>query len=249
MERTSLRVFSETVRRPLSVSVPSESIPIYDYAFDPTFGALVRCGWESSGDGTLGGGSAAGMPMARAKVLGKLPQGFGGSTAARWIRENGEWLMSFGNGSYFILPKEVIPGAAEFALDFEFRPQTVEDQVVLRSSNSHAADEGLQLLVKGGTLHISYYGVHFYRPPDFDTKAKLVRGEWNRVRLVRRFDRIDCEVNGVRTSFPWDRRARHFSGHVFGANVQPNETCPKGIRPFAGELRRFKVSHLIPANE
>lgn len=245
LENVPLRVFSESVRRPVIVSVPRDSVPTYDYSFSPAHGTLISSGWDRSGDGTLGGGSISGMPMARAKVLGKLPNDFGGATAAKLVQENGEWMLSFDKGSYFIVPKEVVPGAAEFALDFEFRPRTVDDQVLLRSSNSNAADEGLQLLIKNGTLHVSYYGIHFYRPPDFDTKAQLVPGKWNSVRIVRRFERIECIVNGVKTSFPWDRRARHFSGCVFGSNVQPNNTCPTGIRPFAGELRRFKVSHLL----
>lgn len=242
--RVPLDVFSETARRTERVLVWRDALPVYDYAFDPAHGSLVRSGWERSGDGTLGEGGNFGQPLSRAKVLGRLPADFAGSTAARWVREGDGWLMAFEKGEAFVLPQEVIPGAAEFALEFEFRPRTTDDQVILRSANSERADEGLQLLVKGGTLRLSYYGIHFYRPPDFDTKAKLVAGEWNAVRIVRRFDRFECEVNGVKTRFAWDRRARHFAGAVFGANVQPNDTCPKGMRAFAGELRRFTVSHV-----
>ena len=236
-------VFSETARRPETVRVRRDALPVYDYAFDPTCSVRVCCGWERSGDGSLGGGGNYGMPMSRAKVLGKLPADFAGSTTARWTREGDGWILTFEKGEAFVIPPEVIPGAAEFALEFDFRPRTLEDQVVLRSSNSERPDEAMQLLVRNGTLRLSYYGIHFYRPPDFDTKARLVAGEWNRVRIVRRLDRFECEVNGERTTFPWDRRARHFSGYVFGSNVQPNETCPKGMKAFAGDLRRFKVTH------
>lgn len=242
-----MRVFSETAHRVVEVLVPESTVPKFDYAFNPKYGQILKCGWEDQFDAQLGGGTTPGMPMALASIYGKLPKCFDGPAGARWVRGTSGWELEFENGSYLTLPQEVIPMAAEFSLEFEIMPRTAEDQVLWRSSNTESGDVGLQVLMKGETLHISYYGIHYYNPPDFDTKAKLGHGRWNKIRIDRRYDRFDCEVNGQKASFPWDRRARSFSGMIFGANIKPNETVKEGILPFAGRMRSLRISHGVQA--
>jgi len=238
-------VFSETAKKPVTVELPSDLVPVFDYVFEPTYGQNLACGWETQYDAELGGGTVPGQPMALAALMGKLPKDFDGPAGARWVKEADGWELDFENGEYLNLPQETFPMAAEYTVDFEIMPRTNEDQVLWRSPNTHAPDEGLQVLMKGGTLHLSYYGIHFYKPLDFDSKAKLEYGKWNKIKLVRRYDKLECEVNGVKASFNWDRRSRHFTGMIFGACVKPNETAPAGIKPFSGRMRSLKIEHRV----
>ena len=241
--KEKINVFSETAKKPVPVEVSTDLVPVFDYKFDPKFGQNLSCGWESRFDAELGGGTFQGQPMHLALAMGKLPKDFDGPAGARWVKAEAGWELEFENGSYLNLPQETFPMAAEYTVEFEILPRTGEDQVLWRSPNTHAGDEGLQMLMKGGTLHLSYYGIHWYKPIDFDSKAKIEYGKWNKIRVARRYDKIECEVNGVKASFNWDRRARHFTGMIFGACVKPNETAPKGIQPFSGRMRSLKVEH------
>lgn len=50
-------------------------------------------------------------------------------------------------------------------------------------------------------------------------------------------------MNGQSKSFSYDRRARLFSGSVFGGNVSPGPNVPEGTKPLNGFLRALKVVH------
>lgn len=182
--------------------------------------------------------------MCVAEPMGKLPKAFGGSTAPTWVQDGGRWALHFTGGTYLCLPQEVIPRGAEYAVEFEIRPSSAKDQVLLRSSSTHTPDNGLQMTIKGGTVHLSFYGIAWYNPPDFDTKSSLRTGEWNVVRIGKRFEALECVVNGVKSVFRYDRRARAFSFHIFGSNLMPNETVGKDFAPFEGDLRALRISHL-----
>ena len=242
-----LNVWSDMERKAVKARVRTDQVPVFDYAFDPACGDLLKSGWDNATDALLGGCSAYGQPMCVAEAMGKLPKALGGSTAPTWVQDGERWSLHFADGTYLCLPQEVIPRGAEYAVEFEIRPVSVKNQVLLRSSSTHTPDNGLQMTIKDGTVHLSFYGIAWYNPPDFDTKTSLRTGEWNVVRIVKRFEALECVVNGVKSVFDYDRRARAFSFHIFGSNLMPNETVGKGFSPFEGDLRALRISHLPPA--
>lgn len=243
----AINVWSDMERKAVKARVRTDQVPVFDYAFDPACGDLLKSGWDNATDALLGGCSAYGQPMCVAEAMGKLPKAFGGSTAPTWVQDGGRWALHFADGTYLCLPQEVIPRGAEYAVEFEIRPVSVKNQVLLRSSSTHTPDNGLQMTIKDGTVHLSFYGIAWYNPPDFDTKTSLRTGEWSVVRIVKRFEAIECVVNGAKSVFNYDRRARAFSFSIFGSNLMPNETVGKDFSPFEGDLRALRISHLPPA--
>ena len=269
----TIPVFSDTQRREIELALPEESIPDFDYVFDPSCGARVRSAWERRYDARLGGGGFADEPLYLASVYRKLPSGFGGMEEIEyvrqgdiyvpkpgakpkpgrgkpsdrvdpaWVREGGGWALRFGGGSYMCIPQEVIPQGAAFTLSFEIKPTADADQVLLRSTSSERRDEGLRMLVRDGTVRFSYNGIHLYETKEFDTKAALKVGEWNRIVLAKDFRRFTYDVNGQKGEIPYDRRAQHFAPCCFGGHVGQTDGVPFGIRPYDGLLRSFRVRH------
>ena len=97
--------------------------------------------------------------------------------------------------------------------------------------------------MKGGTLHVSHRGVSMWTMPDFDTGLRVNAKAWNAISVVKALDRIVCTVNGKAKSFAYDRRARLFSGSVFGGNVAPGKNDPEDMKPFNGFLGALRIVH------
>lgn len=237
-----LTVHSDRMRKGVEVDVPADSVPVLDYRFDPEAGALLRCGWEPAYDATLGGGGNYSGPMQHAGN--RLPADFLRADPV-WVTEDGSWTLRFDNGSYMILPREAIPHGSEFTMEFEIKPDDADNYVLLRTRDCTSKECGLELFVKGGTLHASYRGVKLYKMPDFDTGRNLPVGKWNSVKVEKTFSAISVTVNGATKSFAYDRRARLFSASVFGGNVAPGELIPEGVKPFNGYLRGLRITHSV----
>lgn len=174
-----------------------------------------------------------------------LPKDFNGRAAPHWTKDEGRDVLDFSAGSYLWLPHEAVPRSAQYSLEFEIKPRDVSDQVLIRSYSVDGRECHLRVLLVGGSIHVSYFGANLYTVKDFDTKAKISSGEWNRVKIVKTFDRIVCDVNDVQTSFPCDRRGKVFQQVTFGGNVVPGEKIPVGTGPFRGLLRKLRVRHLV----
>ena len=240
-----ISVWSESLYAATTASVASVTIPDLNYRFEPANGSVLRSGWENRFDGFLGGGSPYGGPMWRAEARGMLPKDFNGRAAPHWTKDEGRDVLDFSAGSYLWLPHEAVPRSAQYSLEFEIKPRDVSDQVLIRSYSVDGRECHLRVLLVGGSIHVSYFGANLYTVKDFDTKAKISSGEWNRVKIVKTFDRIVCDVNDVQTSFPCDRRGKVFQQVTFGGNVVPGEKIPVGTGPFRGLLRKLRVRHLV----
>ena len=242
-ERTKVEVYSDTERKGASAKVPTAALPVLDYVFDAGNTAVFRSGWEDRFDGTLGGGHNFDQAMCHASSRRVLPKDYSGEPAPKWVKEEDRDVLEFRKGAYLSFPHEVIPRAAPFALEFEIKPETLENQVLIRTRSVSNDDTGLQLIIRDGRVMVTYFGKFLYTSKECDTQAKLKVGEWNKVRIEKDFKEIRCEVNGTKTRFPNDRRGRLFQGFVFGSNVAPGENVPEGVKPFAGRLRSFRICH------
>lgn len=93
------------------------------------------------------------------------------------------------DGSYLVLPQETLPHGSEFTLSFEIKPDDADSYVLLRTRDVGGEDCGLELFVKGGTLHVSHRGVSMWTMPDFDTGIRVMRRSGMRSRSSRRWTR------------------------------------------------------------
>ena len=237
--KRTITVQSDTQRKPVAVTVAADTVPVSEYRFDPQNGALLKSFWDDTFDITLGGGGNYANPMCSGPR--KAPKDFL-RTDPVWLKEDGQMTLRFDNGSYLALPQEVLPHGSEFTLEFEIKPDDADKYVLLRS-NTVGGDCGLELSVKGGVLHGSYAGVKMYVMPDFNTGLAIPKGRWSCVKIEKALDAITFTVNGKSKRFDWTRRARLFSGAIFGSDVSVSETIPEKMSGFNGFLRSFKIAH------
>ena len=93
-------------------------------------------------------------------------------------------------------------------------------------------------------MRVSHFGILLV-PRHFDTKLPLKAGEWNAIRLVKRYEKLFCTVNGQTKAFPYDRRPIRFAGAIFGGETQPGPGVPPDAASFKGLLRALRVRHFV----
>ena len=241
-QRKTIPVWSDLNHAQAEASVFADSIPDLRYVFNPKYGSWLRNTWEERYDAKLGGGGLYGEPMNRAEALKRLPPDFV-TDAPAWTNVDGKAALRFEKGSFLQFPHETMLRGTPYTIAFEIRPDDASDQVLIRTLGAGDKEAQLSLIIRDGTLHLTPYGICYYRYPDFDSGLKVRPGEWNRIVVTRDYMRFRLVVNGESKDFPYDRRARLYQGFVFGSNVQPGTNIPEGIRPFTGFLRAFRVRH------
>jgi hypothetical protein len=242
-DRKRIEVWSDLDGKKAEAEVFSDAIPDLKYVFDPKYGAHLRNTWEAKYDATLGGGGLYGEPMNSARRLKRFAPGLV-DPAPVWTNFEGKAALRFDKGSYLQFPHETILRGAPYTIAFEIRPDDASDQVLIRTSGIGDQEAHFSLIVKDGTLRLTPYGVSYYLYPEFDTKLKVLGGEWNRIAVSRNFEKYTIMVNGETREFGYTRRSRLFQGFSFGGNVAPGKNIPEGIRPFTGFLRAMRVRHL-----
>ena len=240
--KKTIPVWSDLAGREVAAEVFADAIPDIKYVFDPRHGAWLRNTWEAAYDAQLGGGGRYGEPMNRADAFKRLPPDFARPDPV-WTNLDGAVALRFEKGSFLQFPHETMLRGSPWTMDFEIKPDDASDQVLIRTLGVGNKEAQLSLVIKDGTVHLTPYGISYYRYPDFDSGVKIRPGEWNRIVVSRDYARFRLVVNGESRDFPYARRARLYQGFVFGCNVQPGANIPDGIRPFAGFLRAFRVKH------
>ena len=242
-KKVTIAVFSESERKPVECSVAADRIPGFKYDFNPRLGAFMACCEGRRWDVQLGGADVYARGMDGAAERGALPEGFV-RPEPEWVEHDGKWMIKFdGKGSYLRLPQEVIPRGAPYTLEFEIKPDSVENQVLLRMRGVTGADEALQLVIIDGALEVTHFGIQMWGVKPWKTGLKPLPGEWNRISVTKDFKSIACTVNGKKWSVPYERRARHFNDAIFGSNVKAGSGVPEGTKPFKGLLRSLHVTH------
>ena len=241
-EKKSITVWSDLEERPATAMVHVDALPDITYQFDPKCGSWLRNGWEDRYDAKLGGGGLYGEPMHRAETFKRLPDDFT-QPDPLWTNLEGRVALRFEKGTFLEFPHETMLRGTPYAISFEIMPDDSSDQVLIRTLGAGNKEAQMSVFIKNGTLHLTPYGVGYYRYPDFDSGVQVRPGEWNRIVIARDYARFRLTVNGESREFPYERRARLYQGFVFGSNVQPGTNIPEGVRPFTGLLRSFRVVH------
>lgn len=247
-ETRRIPVWSDIYRAASEAEVFADAIPDITYVFDPKWGSWLRNTWDQLYDAKLGGGGLYGEPMYRAERFRRLPRDFVRPDPV-WTNLDGMVVLRFEKGSFLQFPHETMPRGAPYTMTFEIRPDDAADQVLIRTRGVNDKEAHLTAFIKNGTLHLTPYGIGYYRYPDLDSGLIVRPGEWNRIAIAKDFTRFRVVVNGHQKDFAYDRRARMYQGFVFGGNVQPGENLPVDIRPFTGCLRAFRIRHEFLAFE
>ncbi len=242
--RKTLTVFSDYLKKPVEVQADAALVPVLDYRFDDSRGARLASGWENRFDLSIGGGFDYGEPMNRGQGQFLSQQSKTVMQPQLTAGPNGRMVLRFsGRNEYFCLPQEVIPHNSCYTVDFEILPRSGADQILLRN-RLEGRSSGLELVIANGELRGIFYG-RMHAPVIHDTGLKLKIGEWNRIRIFKKYTELVYEVNGQRKTFPYDRRAERFSQGVFGALPAPGSGIPEKAASFNGDLRKFRIVHFI----
>lgn len=235
-------IWSDTERRAVTVPIAADRLPSFDYRFTPEYGALLPCDAGRRWFATLGGGTVYAEPMRYAFWRKRVPTDFVRADPS-WEKLDGAYALRFdGHGSYLTLPAEVLPRGSAYTLDFEIRPETNGTYVLLRQQRADGRNVGLQLVVVGGKLRVSHFGVRLV-PRHFDTGLSVPADTWSHIRITKDFESLSATVNGETFRTAYDRRADMFQGAVFGGNVEPGPGIPEGVCPFKGLLRQLSIKH------
>ena len=228
--------------------VPAGGEPEPDLVYD--FGSDAYGSWIpiTKGDrrwwARLGCGWGGGEPMwweAQWKKD-RLPAAFRSAFPER-VTDEGRPALSFdGSGQYIVFPRETIPCETEYALLFEMKPATADNQTLIRMMSQTDSETTLRLLVKDGELFLSHFGFCM-APCHFTTGLKVRPGEWQTVRIVRRASGFDVFLDDQRKHIDYSRWGLRAQSVIFGSNIQPGSGTPPGLKAFSGLLRSFRVQH------
>jgi hypothetical protein len=208
-----------------------------NYVFKPSNGAWLTNGFDKHYNAMLGGGWVYAYSMSKSNAV---PSDFT-KADPEWSTENNRNILHFdGKGSYLILPVEAVPRSAVFTIEFEIKPENSENQILLRSVAE--GQSGLQLVIENGCLKGTYLGLSII-PMHFNTKLRVIPGQWNKICITKDFKNIIFSLNGKVESFRYGRRGTSFKPTIFGGYVAPGPGIPKKISPFKGDLRYLRIIH------
>ncbi len=233
-----LRVYSDSLKRGVDVTINSSKVPNIVYEFDSIRGSVLytkagRPFWGSLGSftaTTTGRGAANGFFTG---ARGQYPSSVSHSNPL-WVEEDGKVCLEFdGNGTFMKLPRETLPMRGSFSLNFEIKPLTNKDQFIL-VNRVIGSQKGLSLQIVNGKLAASFFdknpSLH-----NFVTSLSIPDGVWSNVTVSYNFNNITLTVNGSSESFPLSLPANNVGFTIIGEGWTGNW--------FKGRLRSLSIKH------
>lgn len=231
---TELRIYSDTQKRGVDVSVTSDRIPQLVYDFAPQRGAVLLTDAGRPFWATLGGFSNT--TTGRGTINGlfrKYPKGVERS-APSWVVDEGSPALEFdGKGTYLELPREALPRHGAFTFGFEIKPATGKDQFLL-VNRTVSAQNGLILEIRDGKLQASFRDADA-KANVFPTNLAVPANRWSTVQLRYDFEKLTLTVNGQSKSFPLSLPAFNIGFTVVGEGWTGNW--------YEGRLRKLRILH------
>ena len=240
----SMTIWSESTKKPVTISLPAQRIPDIKTVFSPAQGLFVNNTESPEWKISLAGNWDDAYSVARsirAKGNKILPKEFV-SYAPEWVKENGQWMLKFdGKGNYMVLPQEMIPRAAPFTLEFEIKRASANNEVLLRCGDYR--DCGLELIISNGILKGAYFHTFHGYIKQFDTGLPVPANVWTTVKVIKSADRITFAVDGKSKTFDFAGRGSYFFWSAFGGHGGNSRWIPAGYQSFNGLLRKLQVRH------
>lgn len=247
-------MYSETVDRPVSITVPRTLVPDLSYQWTDEYGGLVRPGgnWPilSAVRGTfcnlatqrVGGGdqSSNGIPYAFPMPLDtgykpELTQHPDGSQALRFNGKN--TFVTFAQGS--------VPRRSGFTMSFEINPDDISrEQCLFTFHRNHFGSLYGVRILPGGELTASYIKARSRdenAPVSWEVvnnEVKLAPGVWNKVVIDYDQEKLTLTINGR------VNKIMTVSGPGLYENISAFGGW--GENWYQGWLKDFKISHSRP---
>jgi hypothetical protein len=238
----SVPVLSDVRHAVVACSVPAGLVPDIVYDFTPEYGTTLHAGYSRLFWGQLGGmwDVTSGRPhfypygdpfmnlgpdekrVSNPATLDKAP---------KWVMEDGVQCLRFnGDGSYLVLPREVIPARGAYALSFEVKPTSTRPQTLL--AHRGQTNGSIVIRVENGQLGGMYYGAgETVLRPGLALPAQV----WSRVDVINDLRQITFRVNGVAgTPIPYPGPGAANTCCVFGGTQS---------EWFEGYLKALRIRH------
>ncbi|MDF1816702.1 MAG: laminin G domain-containing protein [Verrucomicrobiales bacterium] len=231
----TLRVFSDERQEPVDLQIAASRIPSLRYHFTPRHGAVLLTEAGRPFWATLGGFSNS--TTGRGTVNGLFSENYPAEierSEPQWVEDGGTHCLEFdGHGTYLELPREALPWHGAFTLEFEVKPKTDRDQVLL-VNGALGRRHGLRLDIQDGRLLASFWDAK-WKTHSLHTRLRVPPETWTKIRVRRDFETITLNVGESSKSFPVTHPAGNTGFTVFGAGWKGNA--------FAGRLRGLVIDH------
>lgn len=236
-KKTPMVVYSETLRKPVRIALPSEYVRRLVYDFSDRAGDVLTVP-ERKFHAETGGGYTYCNPFISARAM----SGDSVNAAPGRLFEDGKWVLVFdGKANNATLPVEAFPRGA-YTMTCEFQPDDAEDRVLFRHYG--AAPASLSLFFRDGELLGALLvsptgGTKFFR-----TGLRIKPGEWNQLKVTNDLKTLTFELNGGKKSFPSPGRGMFFGPSVLGGHAVPYGLSGRGpCHFFKGKIRHFEILH------
>ena len=239
----TLDVFSDTLGKPLKVSVPQQALADIEYIFDPRCGDAIGNTLHPQYNGQLGGG----FPYMEAfweengnQAHGPQPPPGNGRRAPQWTREDGRWALAFDGRSYINFPNTVMPNGA-FTVEFEVKPRAFDGiQVLFRHANRFTGS--VAILLDNQLLQAQYLD-KMGRKHRLESGLAVPADQWSKVSVSYDFSQMTFAVNGQRRALPLTGRPFLFKPSIFGGHIGPEGVNFQGRKTsfYQGLLRRLTI--------
>ncbi|MDO9541663.1 MAG: hypothetical protein Q7J98_05015, partial [Kiritimatiellia bacterium] len=237
-EKITLNVFSETSGQVVPVEVARERVPVLNYCFDPTRGAMLRNSYENFYDAQLGGGFIYGGPF-HANPL--LPPG--GIYNPQWEKDGEDNVLVFdGVSNYINFPQEAFPRGC-FTLEFEISMnETEKPQVLFRHFGRILGS--ISVYAKHGKLWAGY-GDRALKTTKFQTDLDLPINKWTKIKIAYDLKELIFEVDGKQSIQKFSGRPLYFKPAVFGGHAKKEFGIDEDMQFFKGKLKNISIKHYV----
>ena len=242
-------VFSETLNKPVKVTVPTNLIPNLHYEWGDAKGLIVPV----DAGRTLWGVRGGYIDLATLRVggYGNSSQGTPPTTILAqvfWKNSNqlaptleklpdGRNMLYFsGDGEHIAFPTGTIPRRAAFTIQFSIKPINTAKKQFILSNRSNAPGLLQHIFLENGTLQglITNDGFRNY---EFNSGIALKENEWNTVKIIYDQTTILFVVNGV--------VGKRIPAPGPGPYDVPLMLGTWGEKPFTGWIGDLSISHFI----
>ena len=239
-KKEKLNIFSSSLGKTISISVPSQEIVDIKYIFNPDCGTLLRNSCSPCFDASLGGGFGYLDPLR----YGVLPKEIK-RTAPDWVKSGDRWVLKFdGTGNYVVFPIETIPHGS-FTMEFECRTDSKDNQVLFRHNSLKPGS--LLTYIVNGKLQAEFYSMGInYRGivNKLNVDLPFPDGKWAKIKIAYDLKNIKFSVNGKTKVIPFKLRASKPTASIFGGySSGDRDIAGKKMKFFKGELRSFRIRH------
>jgi hypothetical protein len=113
--------------------------------------------------------------------------------APKWVMEDGRQCLRFnGDGSYLVLPREVIPARGAYTLALEIKPTATKTQTLFaHRGQTHGS---IVIRLENGELTADYHGAS---STVMKPRLRVPVNEWSKVEVINNLKEILFKVNGV----------------------------------------------------